>query len=325
MRIRIRLAFPLVLSAVAGCAGGGGDSPSDGSPEPKPVVIDGSSTVFRISKAAQEHFSEKMPDIDVVVGNSGTGGGFGKYNSGEVDIVDASRPAKPEEEATAKQKGFDWIRYLVGYDGITVVVNPKNDWVKSLSVEQLKKLWSPDSKVKTWKNLDPSWPDRAIELYGPDRDSGTFEFFTEAIVGKAKSQRDDVQMSADDNVLVTGVAGDPDALGYFGYAYAAANADKVKIVPIRASPDAEPVAPSLATILDKSYTPLSRPLFIYAKKAAMHRPEVSTFMVYYLDNIEMLAREGGYVPPTEEDQAENKKAMYFAGSTLNADKKPAGP
>ena len=155
----------------------------------------------------------------MVVDNHGTGGGFSRYLEGEVDIVDASRPAKPDEESKAKAQGIEWTRFVVGYDGITLVVNPKNDFVKSLTVEQLKAIWAPASKVKTWKDVDPAWPDRKIILYSPDNDSGTFEFFTEAIVGKAKSQRDDVQQSSDDNTLVNGVAGDPDGLGYFGYAY----------------------------------------------------------------------------------------------------------
>ena len=180
------------------------------------VVVDGSSTVYRISKAAQEGFDEVDPKVQVIVNSSGTGGGFGKYLQGEVDIVDASRPAKPAEESSAKAKGLDWTEYTVGYDGITVVINPKNTFVKELTVKQLKALWEPDSKVTTWRDLDPSWPARRIVLYSPDNDSGTFEYFTEAIVGKAKSQRKGVQQNADDNALVKGVQGDADAIGYFG-------------------------------------------------------------------------------------------------------------
>ena len=199
--------------------------------------------------------------VTVVVDNHGTGGGFDRYLQGEVDIVDASRAAKPDEEAKAKQQGIEWTRFLVGYDGITLVVNPKNDFVKSLTVQQLKTIWEPGSKVKSWKDVDASWPDRKIIFYSPDDDSGTFEFFTEAIAGKAKSQRDDVQPSADDNTLVNGVAGDTDGLGYFGYAYYAANRDKLRALGVARSAGAEPVAPSPATIADKSYAPLSRPLY----------------------------------------------------------------
>src|SRR5208282_1247229 len=155
------------------------------------VVVDGSSTVYRISKAAQEAFNKVNPQITVVVDNHGTGGGFGRYLQGEVDIVDASRAAKPEEESKAKAQGIEWTRFLVGYDGITLVVNPKNDFVKSLSVEQLKAIWEPNSKANTWKDVDPAWPNHKIILYSPDNDSGTFEFFKEAIAGKDAGQRDD--------------------------------------------------------------------------------------------------------------------------------------
>ena len=211
------------------------------------MVIDGSSTVYRISTAAQEGFAKVDDNVEVVVGNSGTGGGFTKYLRDEVDIVDASRTAKPEEEAKARSQGLDWLRFLVGYDGITVVVNPANDFVKELSVEQLKQLFEPESKVKTWKDLDPSWPDREVKLYSPDDKSGTFEFFTEAVVGKARSQRKDVQASSDDNILVRGVAGDADGIGYFGYAYFKEYADTLRAVPIKKDKDAPAVSPSPET------------------------------------------------------------------------------
>ena len=160
----------------------------------------------------------------------------------------------------------------------------------------MKAIWAPGSKVKTWKDIDPAWPDRKIILYSPDNDSGTFEFFTEAIVGKAKSQRDDVQQSSDDNTLVNGVAGDPDGLGYFGYAYYAANKDKLRAVAVQNGPDAKPVLPSPATIIDKTYAPLSRPLYIYVKNSAARRPEVAKFLKFYLENIDELAVKGGYTP-----------------------------
>src|SRR4051812_23999399 len=188
-RLRTLNAAALTLAlTLSGCGGGGGTGADSDSGT---VVVDGSSTVFRISKEAQLAYSPGHPDVTVVVDNHGTGGGFSRYLQGEVDVVDASRDAKPDEAEKAKSQGIDWTRFLVGYDGITVVVNPKNDFVKSLTVGQLKALWSPGSTVKTWKDLDPSWPDRKIVLYSPDSDSGTFEFFTEAVVGKAKSQRDD--------------------------------------------------------------------------------------------------------------------------------------
>jgi phosphate transport system substrate-binding protein len=248
------------------------------------------------------------PNVRVVVENHGTGGGFGRYLEGEVDIVDASRPAKPEEASRAQAQGLDWTPFIVGYDGITVVINARNDFVKSLTVAQLAALWDPARHVKTWQDLDPTWPDRKVQLYSPDHDSGTYEFFVEAILGKGKAQRDDVQTSSNDNTLVSGVAGDADGIGYFGYAYYASNTDKLRAVAIQAGPDAKAVAPSPETILDKSYRPLSRPLFLYAKKSALRRPEVAGFLHYYLDHAKSLAEKAGYVAPTADDLAANRAA-----------------
>jgi phosphate transport system substrate-binding protein len=327
MRIhwRFGLSAALLAMALSGC--GGGEEPGTAGAGPngagKPsgeVIIDGSSTVFRISKAAQEAYSKVNPDVTVVVDNHGTGGGFSRYLQGEVDIVDASRHAKPDEEAKAKEQGIEWTRFLAGYDGITLVVNPKNDFVKSLTVAQLKTIWAPDSKVKTWKDVEPSWPDRKIVLYSPDHDSGTYEFFTEAIVGKARSQREDVQASSDDNTLVNGVSGDPDGLGYFGYAYFVANKTKLRAVPVQNGADAKPVDASPETILDKSYAPLSRPLYLFAKNSAIRRPEVAAFLKYYLDNIETLATKAGYVSPTADDRAANEKALAAAAPKATAAK-----
>jgi len=307
-----RIAALACALALAGCGGdeakkGGGSAGSPGG-DSEAVVVDGSSTVYRISTAAQEGFAKLDEKVEVVVGNSGTGGGFTKYLRDEVDIVDASRLAKPEEEAKAKEQGLDWLRFTVGYDGITVVVNAKNDFVKELSVEQLKRLWGPESQVKTWKDLDPSWPDREIKLYSPDDKSGTFEFFTEAVVGKARSQRKEVQPSADDNILVRGVAGDADGMGYFGYAYFKANEDKLRALPIRKDKDSPAVAPSPEAILSKAYAPLSRPLFIYVKKKSYRRPAVAAFVKYYLENVADLATRAKYVAPTAEDIQANEAA-----------------
>jgi phosphate transport system substrate-binding protein len=321
-----------VITAIAfGLSGCGGDAASDGpgsggaagSGPGSAIIIDGSSTVFRISKAAQEGFNAVSPDATVVVDFHGTGGGFGRYLQGEVDIVDASRPAKPDEEAKAKAQGIDWTRFVVGYDGITVVVNSKNTFVKSLTVEQLKKLWAPGSTVRSWKDLDPGWPDKKLVLYSPDNDSGTFEFFTEAIVGKAKSQRDDVQQSSDDNTLISGVAGDSDGLGYFGYAYYAANKERLTAVAIQNGPSAKPLLPSPETIADKSYTPLSRPLYIYVKNSAARRPEVAKFLKYYLDSIDTLSVTGGYDPPTAEDKKANAESMNKFAASAPASGTPA--
>ena len=296
-----------LVATLGGC--GGGASEDAGGDQ---VVVDGSSTVFRISKAAQEDFSKVNSEVDVIVGSSGTGGGFTKYLNNELDIVDASRAAKPEEEAKAKSQGLDWLKFMVGYDGISVIVHAKNDFAKELTVEQLAKLWKPDGAAKTWKDLDPTWPDREIKLYSPDDKSGTFEFFTEAIVGKAKSQRKDVQASSDDNILVRGVAGDLDGIGYLGYAYYQANADKLNVVAIKATPDSPAVAPNPETILAKSYLPLARPLFIYVKKSAYRRAPVAKFVDFYLDKIEELATKAKYVAPTAEDRAANKATLDAA-------------
>ena len=278
------------------------------------VVVEGSSTVYRISRVAQESYSKVKPGVTVVVNSQGTGGGFRNYLAGKTDVVDASRPANKDELAKIDADSkLACTRFLVGYDGITVVVNPKNDFVKALTVAQLRKLWEPDSKVKTWSDLDPAWPKRKIRLFSPDDASGTFEYFTEAVVGKAKLQRKDgVQVNADDNFLVKGVADDPDAIGYFGYAYFAANAKKLRAVPIQAGDDAKPVMPSPETILDKTYAPLSRPLFIYVKHASLKQPGVAGFVKHYLDNVAAFAEKASYVPPTADDLAANKKALETA-------------
>ncbi len=315
MNLKHAAAIGLMSWLVAGC---GGPS-STGGGAGTVIVIDGSSTVFPISMAAQEDYQAASPDTRIIVDNHGTGGGFGRYIEGEVDIVDASREAKPEEEADAKAKGFDWTRFLVAHDGITVVVHPSNDFVKDLSIEQLKKLFAVEGAAKKWSELDPSWPDRTINLYTPDDDSGTYEFFAEAVVG-GKAHRKDVQASADDNTLVTGVSGDPDGLGYFGYAYFVENQEQIKAVPIRATAESEPIAPSPETIHSGTYTPLSRPLYIYVKNATLKRPEAAAFVKFYLENAAELAEKAGYVAPTESEQAANSSAY---SSTAGASEQAA--
>lgn len=276
------------------------------------MVVDGSSTVFRISQAAQVKYAKEVPGSGrVLVGSKGTGGGFARYLAGEVDVVDASRPARPEEEAQARAKGLDWTRFTVGYDGITIAVNAENDWVTSLRVDQLKALFSEHSTVMTWKDLDPSWPNRKISLFRPDNDSGTYEFFSEAVLGsgKAVQRKNDVQPSPDDNTLVTGVAGDLDGLGYFGYAYYTSNKQRLRAVPIRNEGASQPVGPSVEAILDGTYAPLSRPLYIYVKNSAMARPEVADFLRFYIENNSRLATLAKYVPPNPADQEANREAL----------------
>lgn len=316
--IRYRKTFLLSALAALGLAivGCGSDEPATvsgpgpGGQQPSgTVIVDGSSTVFRISKAAQEAFEAVNPRVTVVVDNHGTGGGFSRYLEGEVDVVDASRTAKEQEESKAKAQGIEWTRFIVGNDGITLVVNRKNTFVKSMTVEQLKQLWRPGSTVKTWKDLDPTWPDRKIILYSPDNNSGTYEFFIEAIIRDAKIQRDGVQQSSDDNTLVNGVANDADGLGYFGYAYYAANKERLRPIAVQNGRDAQPVLPSPETIADKSYKPLSRPLFIFVKNSASRRPEVKQFVQFYLDHVDELSVKGGYDPPTAEDRKANTEAI----------------
>ncbi|MFO0956751.1 MAG: PstS family phosphate ABC transporter substrate-binding protein [Isosphaeraceae bacterium] len=310
-RPRLRPAIALIPAILAlawsmcGCSGTGTGGVS------APVVVEGSSTVYRISQAAQIDFKKAQPDIKVLVSGKGTGPGFGRYLRGETDIVDASRDAQPSESKEAEEKGLPWTRLLVGYDGITVVVPRSNDFVTALSVAQLKALLEPDAKAETWKDLDPSWPDRKVKLFTPDDDSGTFEFFNEAIHGKKKEQRKKgVQMSADDNTLVSGVAGEADGLGYFGYAYAVKNKSRLRIVPVRNGHDAEPVEPNPETILQGTYKPLSRPLYLFVKNEAyLKRPEVRAFVDYYLQNIDALTTKADYVPPTESDKAANRAAL----------------
>lgn len=297
------------LSGTVGSSGGGA----------KTIVVDGSSTVFRISKAAQVGYGKVNPDIEVVVESHGTGGGFGRYMEGEVDIVDASREAKPEETAKATGK-LAWTRYLVGHDGISVLVNPKNDFVSELSLADLKKLWEPDSKIKTWKDLNPAWPDRKITFFSPDKDSGTFEYFTEAVNKKARSQRSDIQASPDDNTLVRGVAGDADSIGYFGFAYYSANASKLKLVKIKGDKGA--VAPSKETILSGEYPALARPLYLYVKNDSLKRAEVKAFLGYYLENVVTHSEKAGYVGPTADEIKANSGAFAGEGAAPKAAQSP---
>jgi phosphate transport system substrate-binding protein len=268
------------------------------------IKVDGSSTVFPITEAAAEEFQNANPGVQVTVGVSGTGGGFKKFVAGETDISNASRPIKDSEAAAAKEKGIEYLEIPVAYDGLSVVVSKENTWVDKLTVAELKKIWEPNSKVKTWKDVRPEWPAEEIKLYGPGTDSGTFEYFTEAIVGEAKKSRADYTASEDDNVLVQGIAGDKNSLGYFGFSYYEENADKLKLVPIDAG-DGKAVTPSADTIKDGSYKPLSRPLFIYVNKKSLEKPEVKEFVKFYLENAPELVKSVFYVPLTEDKYKES--------------------
>ena len=299
----------------AGSTAGGdtatpGDGPDDGQ---KRVLIDGSSTVYPISQAVAEEFQGSHPNVKVVVGTSGTGGGFKKFVAGETDINDASRPIKEKESTQCKDNGIEYLEMKVAIDGISVVVNPENDWCKAITVAQLKKLWEPGSTVNKWSELDPSWPDEEIRLYGPDTDSGTFDYFTDVICGEEGASRTEYTPSSDDNILVRGVSGEKYALGYFGFAYYLENANKLKAVPVSATDDlADAVAPTTETIEGGKYVPLSRPLFLYVNKAKLARPELAEFLTYYLEAGQDLVSEVGYVRLGKATHAETVEALKQA-------------
>ena len=279
-------------------------SPSAPAPAPTPsparlsgeIKVDGSSTVYPITEAVGEEFQKLHPDVKVVVGISGTGGGFKKFCNGETDISNASRPILQKEIDTCAQNGIEYIELPVAYDALSVVVNPRNDWVACMTVAELKKIWEPDAqgKITRWNQVRPEWPDAPLNLYGAGTDSGTFDYFTEAIVGKAKASRGDYTASEDDNVLVQGVANDQYALGYFGLAYYFENQDKLKAVAIDNGKGCVP--PSEETVRNGTYQPLSRPLFIYVSRKAADRPEVEAFVRFYLEKGPALVKQVGYVP-----------------------------
>jgi len=263
------------------------------------VKIDGSSTVYPISEAVAEEFQKsKKGKIKVTVGISGTGGGFKKFCRGETDISDASRPILEKEMKACADAGIKYVELPVAYDALTVVVNPKNTWIKEFKVEELKKMWEPGAqgKITRWNQVNPAWPDAPLKLFGAGSDSGTFDYFTDAINGKEKASRGDYTASEDDNVLVQGVSRDVNAIGYYGLAYYVENKDKLKAVPIVNKGATRAVSPGIETVMDGTYQPLARPIFIYVSEKAMARPEVREFVAYYLSHGAKLSREVGYVP-----------------------------
>ena len=284
-----------------------GEAPQAG-PLSGEIVIDGSSTVYPVTVAAAEDFRKEHPQVQIPVGISGTGGGFKKFTAGETEVSDASRPIKDSERELAAQNGITFIELAVAYDGLSVLVNPDNDWASCLTTDQLHEIWKPDSEITSWNQVDPSYPNLDIVLYGPDADSGTFDYFTEEINGDTGIIRDDFFPAVDDNVLVQGIAGDRGALGYFGYAYYVANTDKLKLVGVDGGSGC--IEPNETTINDGSYSPLSRPLYIYVNIPALSRPEVKAFVDYYLANAADLAASVGYVglPQPLYDQMEAKVA-----------------
>lgn len=263
------------------------------------VKVDGSSTVFPITEGVAEDF-QKSTKIKTTVGISGTGGGFKKFCRGEIDITNASRPILQQEMDACKAAGIAYYELPVAFDALTVVVSPKNTFIKQLTVEELKKIWEPSAqgKIMMWNQVNSAWPAQKISLFGAGADSGTFDYFTEAIVGKAKSSRGDFTASEDDNVLVTGVAKNPFGLAYFGFAYYAENTAAVRAVPI-VNRNGRAVMPSEATVMDGSYNPLARPIFIYVSVKSIQRPEIQKFVEFYMANAVKIGREVKYVtlPP----------------------------
>jgi phosphate transport system substrate-binding protein len=251
---------------------------------PITITLDGSSTVYPIAQAVAEAYKAQSPHVEIAVGYAGTSGGFKRFLLGEIDICNASRPIRESEQQTCAEKGIEYLELQVAVDGLSVVVNKDNDWVDCLSVAQLKQIWEPDSQVMKWSDLDPSWPDAKIELFGADADSGTFEYFTEVVNGKSKVSRTDYTPSANDNVLVRGVSSEKYSLGYFGFGYYVENEQRLKALAIKAGDRADCVAPSIESIEAEQYRPMSRPLFMYVNKQSLSRPEVAELLSYVLSD-----------------------------------------
>jgi phosphate transport system substrate-binding protein len=302
-QIRYILPLALVVATFAGCSKSAQDARTGGAPAasgPSLVSLDGSSTVFPISEAVAEEFQKVEKDTRVTVGISGTGGGFQKFCRAEIDIADASRPISATEIAACEKSGVQFIELPIAYDGIAIAVNPKATWADKITVAELKTIWGPDAqgKVTKWSQVRKGWPDRELHLFGAGVDSGTYDYFTEAINGKAKASRGDFTSSEDDNVLVQGISNDELALGFLPFAYFEGNKEKLRLVPVddgKADNGDGAIAPSADTIRNGTYTPLSRPVFIYVSTKATARPEVQKFVEYYLKNADKLAREVGYV------------------------------
>ncbi|MDQ2657353.1 MAG: PstS family phosphate ABC transporter substrate-binding protein [Bacteroidota bacterium] len=300
-----KLGFLLLLATGFVAAGCG--SRNDGREEGRlggEVRIDGSSTVYPITEAIAEEFRIDQPDVKITVGVSGTGGGFNKFSRGETDINNASRPVKAQEAEDCKKNNIDFIELKVAFDGLVVVVNKENKWLNEISVEELKKIWEPaaQEKITRWKQVNPEWPDAEFHLYGPGIASGTYDYFTEAVVGKSGSSRGDYTASEDDNVLVQGIAGDKNGLGFFGLAYYEENKDKLKLVGVNNGGSV--VFPSSETVKNGTYAPLSRPVFIYVSDVSAKRPEVVAFVRFYLENASLLVPDVGYIPLTDQEYAE---------------------
>ena len=307
--MKTRIAIPLLVSSVtlafvaAGC--GGGDSGG------ATITADGSSTVGPFTTRAAEDFRVDNPDVQITVGISGTGGGFDRFCVGETDISNASRAIDDDEKAICEENGVEYVELQVATDALTNVVNSENDWVTCLTVEQLNAIWKPGSKVSNWNQVDPSYPDVALKLYGAGTDSGTFDYFTEVINGEGGASRSDFSATEDDNVTVQGVSGDKGALGYFGFSYYEENQDKLKALEVDGGGGC--VAPSVVTAQDGSYTPLSRPLFMYVKTSSLaDDASLEEFVRYALENEQTIAEQARFVPLTQEEIDEQLQKLEDA-------------
>jgi phosphate transport system substrate-binding protein len=300
----------VVAVAAAGC-GGSGDGNGGAGGISGLIEADGSSTVGPFTSAAAQRFKEEQPDVNVTVGISGTGGGFERFCRGETDLSDASRPIKDEERGVCEKNGIKFIEFLVANDGIAVVVNPENDWANCLTVAQLKRIWEPNSKVDNWRDVDPSFPDVAMKLFGAGTDSGTFDFFTEQIVGEEGASRTDYSATENDNVTVRGVAGEEGGLGYFGLSYFEDNRSQLKDLEVNGGGGC--VAPTRQTVQNGTYKPLSRPLFIYAKTSSFKRPAVKAFIRFIIEHETEIAGAARFVPLTAQQLATAKQELQAAG------------
>jgi len=327
MRYLRPFGITIALVFVIACGRGGGEQAGQpAAAAPQVVTADGSSTVFPITEAVAEEFQKANRGTRVTVGRSGSGGGFQKFCRGETDISNASRSIKPTEIEACAKGGITYIELPVAYDGLAVIVHPKNTWAQSMTVAELKKLWEPaaEGKIMRWSQVRAGWPDREIHLFGPGVDSGTFDYFTEVVNGKEKASRGDYTSSEDDNVLVQGIAGDEGALGYFGLAYYEENKGRLKLVPVDDGKDDNgkgPILPSVETVKNGTYRPLSRPLFVYVSQKSLSRPEVRSFVDFYLSKGAELAREVGYVPLSD-NELKLVAQRFTAGTTGSMYTKP---
>ena len=315
MRRSIPTLAGVTLAAALACDGGG-ERAADDSTLSGSIEIDGSSTVYPISEAVAEEFQIANPGTRVAVGVSGTGGGFKRFCAGETDVSNASRPIEDDEAASCEQNGVRFTEIRVAWDGLSVVTNPSNDFVECLTTDELKRIWEPGSTIDNWSQVRDGFPDKDLVLYGPGTDSGTFDYFTEAVVGETDASRADYTASEDDNVLVQGVQGDPGALGYFGFAYYEENADRLKLLGVDGG--AGCIQPSVETIETQTYAPLSRPLFIYVSDVGLAKPQVEAFVQFHLQEGAELVRSVGYIPlqPAQYDE-ELAKVRQLAGSAAD--------